>query len=553
MREFSDENFADVIKDIKIKPDFVSSCDNKSYLLSLGANTITFLNIAILGKLSLIFYPISLLVGNIFTHTFGNIPVKKMDYRKKKELEEDLYIYVSKLKSYGIEVTVDDLKNAFIQIDNSSFDESKVNIYFFDVNNKLKLLQERISYQEEMNDCYIKDKTIYILNESEKDLEISSITGKDIRNLEKYITKRKNLKASKYNNMFEENIEAFSNSFLRKHFRKLLLTLVPAISLSFASLKSEYGSLENIVNTTKILKYYSNPNSLSDEELSTLLNNIEKEIRKVSDDEKFNVSNLDTKEEIDNYLLLNSIAINQEMTKEEKEIYYNFLDFFNDNPYLNKKDVYNRLSALDFIREDEIDNFSVLKLFNDTLACYLPLFNKIIYVSECDYLVKAHEATHAILGGYNMPRSLAEGLAEIITHEYFYDNHNYYNTSYCKNVAITKLAIELTSKDIILKSFGENNIEPISDKLIKNQISNGISYGEARSNTYEFLEDIDISFDDNLEIDSYNFDIFYPDNSFKTDIIEDLEEDFYNSYMPDNIYYYFNQKDEKTLTKKLDN
>lgn len=173
----------------------------------------------------------------------------------------------------------------------------------------------------------------------------------------------------------------YSKPFLKplskEDIRNLLISL--SFMLCFTDIiqfKRYYGNVENFINSFKIISYYKDHDNLTDEEIEDILKDINSDIKEITTDEKFNIDKVDT--------------------EEEKEIYFSFLDFYNDNPYLNKKGLYEKL------------HFAVV-----------------------------------------------DGMAEIITSEYL-DGEGNFNCS--RNTTLIKALIEIVGKDLILKTISYDDI-----------------------------------------------------------------------------------------------
>ena len=204
------------------------------------------------------------------------------------------------------------------------------------------------------------------------------------------------------------------------------------------------------------------------DELNYLLKDIETEVIKTIDDDKYSLDKISTKEEIDNYLLLNAINNNPYANNKEKEVMYEFLDFFNSNPYLDTKKVYSNLVNLKFIRNynpfsNGISNYNN----NDFIISASYHDNRITYYSTPTKAIIGHEVAHAIFDTRSIPDAYVEGVAEIIENKYFKDEDEQDFGAYNKNVAITQATIELIGKDKFLEAISTDNISIIKDALIE--------------------------------------------------------------------------------------
>ncbi len=172
-------------------------------------------------------------------------------------------------------------------------------------------------------------------------------------------------------------------------------------------------------------------------------------------------------EEQENYILLNSVFSNDNLTLEEQKEIFNLLPLLNDNENINKQALYSTLENLkiDYTsRPDIIDN-SVVGLY------FFPLHSINIYVSKEEDKNKDilnHEKIHSIYtNGLNIaiPRFLCEGMTELLENEYFSKTPFLELSSYIYEVNFVKLLCELTGEDIILKAYTTGNANYIYDKL----------------------------------------------------------------------------------------
>lgn len=157
-------------------------------------------------------------------------------------------------------------------------------------------------------------------------------------------------------------------------------------------------------------------------------------------------------EEVDEYCLLNAILLNKNLSDSDKEFFYKYIDLFLDNPYLNKEDVYYSLLNLDISYMERPMNVSenVAGDFDNRKK-----FIRIFY-DNVRRTTLAHEGVHCLY--YNdktssLPTYFVEGMTELLANEYFDNNPLVEVNSYCFEVACCKLLCELTSPDIVLKSF----------------------------------------------------------------------------------------------------
>lgn len=168
----------------------------------------------------------------------------------------------------------------------------------------------------------------------------------------------------------------------------------------------------------------------------------------------------------ENYLLLNAIVENPYLNKKEKEIFYKFIEYFNDNPYIDREKIYENIlnvNARFALRQS-------LKKDESVLAIYLPKYRDIVYFTlfpELDTI--AHEDCHTLEtveeNEEPLPRWLSEGMAQIIASEYFSETPFLLTTTYPYEVSLVKLIMELIGTDKVLQAYTENKPEIIYEAL----------------------------------------------------------------------------------------
>ena len=339
----------------------------------------------------------------------------------------------------------------------------------------------------------------------------------------------------------------------KPYFNFLKILTIYILLNCFNSITTSCNILYNTSTTEKVLNYFDGKDSLSEEELNKILNDLETEVIKVTNDDKFKLDSVDTKEEIDNYLLLNAINNNPYANKKEKEVMYNFLDFFNDNPYLDKEKTYLNLVSLDFDRN--YNPFSSGKDNNNgtvILADYD--YDDITYYTNPTEELIAHEVTHAVVDTITIPFAYEEGFTEIIESEYFTKEDNN-NNPYTKNIAVTKATIELIGKDKFLEAMSNDDINIIKNALIDLNVNTWSNDIEAEKGIDDLLNTLYKGLNDNETYSDIADTLISLGSDSFTDIdrfgrlctcANILKVEDYNVYLP---YYYFNEEKDKTLIR----
>ena len=502
MKKVLDEDIINDILNIKI-----AKKNKTPYIINLSNNIIIY----VIAKIT-----IELLKMNI---ALANLTIPFLTIKYIKEIYTTRYNKSLKLSRRKLNGNIKKLNLEGITINFNDLIDSK--IVKDDNDNRIIITLNGDALRQEKN-------KVYLLNEEEK-LQISS-------------------------SLKEFNLNKALENKNYKHSLKLLKTLTIYIIISCTSIvNTSYSQKTSTNNEESILNYYDDENSLSEDELNTLLKDIELEVLNITNDDKYSLDNVNTKEEIDNYLLLNAINKNPYANKKEKEVMYEFLDFFNSNPYLDTKETYDSLLNLSFIRN--YNPFSSgKKTYNNTFAIASYYNNIITYYHTPTKSTIGHEVTHAIFDTRSIPNAYVEGFAEIIENEYFKDIDEQDYGAYNKNTSITQATIELIGKDKFLEAMSTDDISIIKDALIEVYSSNNNIDKETATiyvdNLFKYL---------NYGLDDSNvtkstaklLESFYIKGTY--DIGKLIRLVNYTSilyYGPNEVnlpYYYFNE--EKTFTK----
>lgn len=189
---------------------------------------------------------------------------------------------------------------------------------------------------------------------------------------------------------------------------------------------------------------------ISEEEQQPILERLERELGIAIEDNK------------ENYLLLNAVLENPYLTGKEKEIFYKFIEYFNDNPYINREQIYENIlnvNARFALRKS-------MKKEENVLAIYLPEYRDIIYFELFPIVdTMSHEDGHCIHDSRNTLRSISEGMTQIISSEYFSETPFLLTNNYPYEVSFVKLLCEMIGTDKVLQSYTEDKPEIIYDSL----------------------------------------------------------------------------------------
>ena len=178
------------------------------------------------------------------------------------------------------------------------------------------------------------------------------------------------------------------------------------------------------------------------------------------------------KEEVDDYLILNAIRTNDKLTKEEKEIFYDFVEIIKDNPYINKEDIYKSFSDVYISYMKKTDDIE-----ENVLADYTASLDLIrIFTENPEETKKSppeseveHEGIHAMFNK-KLPKWFKEGATQLYRNEYYSDNPYVEYITYPIEVSAVKLLCEVTNEDVVLKAYTLGDFSLI-EKYIANLLN----------------------------------------------------------------------------------
>ena len=163
-----------------------------------------------------------------------------------------------------------------------------------------------------------------------------------------------------------------------------------------------------------------------------------------------------------NYLLLNAIHCNDNLTDDEKEFCCGFIDMFNDNPYLDKERVYHSLLNLDISYKNRP------YIYDDSVeGVYIDKFKSIgIFVNDPDKAVLGHEVIHCICANDGcLPTFFVEGMTELLANEYFSDSPFIEFKNYPFEIYAVKMLCDTAGSDVVLKAYTTGDMNLIYEAL----------------------------------------------------------------------------------------
>lgn len=208
-----------------------------------------------------------------------------------------------------------------------------------------------------------------------------------------------------------------------------------------------------------------------------------------------------TEENVDEYLVLDAILENDDFKEKKEWLCYRLFNLIQENPYLIKEEIYKSLKNVDVTYKKRPALFA-----ENTLGVYYYFLNNInIFSTEEDYETFLHEVIHCIFSSekiMRLPNFFKEGMVHLLTLEYLYPQPFEIKKSYVFEIAAVKMLCEITSSDLVLKSFTLGDMQYIIDDMV----SNGLSKKEAEK-AIELLEKaLDIYYKkDDSKIDVSNF------------------------------------------------
>ena len=190
--------------------------------------------------------------------------------------------------------------------------------------------------------------------------------------------------------------------------------------------------------------------SISEEEVNDICKVLESEF------------GIDLDEENDNSLLLNAIYCNDNLTDSEKDFCSQYIDLFNDNPYLDKERVYHSLLNLDISNKRRPYTYD-----KNVEGVYVDKYKSIgIFVDDKDNAVKAHELIHCICANDgSLPKFFSEGMTELLANEYFSSNPFLELKNYPFEIYAVKMLCDIAGSDAVLRSYTTGDMIYVYESL----------------------------------------------------------------------------------------
>lgn len=201
--------------------------------------------------------------------------------------------------------------------------------------------------------------------------------------------------------------------------------------------------------------YAGNELVVSDDDVDKMISGIEEELGvKIAD------------EDYDTYCLLNAILENENLSDEEKEVFYRVDKVIKDNPYINKEAAYKSLLNVDVSYKKR-----PLVFDKTTEGVYSSEYESIgIFVKDPEYRVLLHEIIHCIFDNEKtafLPQYFKEGMTELLANEYFSDNPFLEAVNYPFEISVIKMLCEVSSPDAVLEAYSTGNMSVIAKEIAK--------------------------------------------------------------------------------------
>ncbi len=167
-------------------------------------------------------------------------------------------------------------------------------------------------------------------------------------------------------------------------------------------------------------------------------------------------------EENTNYLLLNAIICNENLTDEEKDFCCQYIDMFNDNPYLDKERVYHTLLNLDISYKNRP------YIYDDSIeGVYIDSLKSIgVFVNDPEKRVLGHELVHSICANDGcLPKFFNEGMTELLANEYFSDSPFLEFKNYPFEIYAVKMLCDTAGSDVVLKAYTTGDMTGVYETL----------------------------------------------------------------------------------------
>lgn len=166
----------------------------------------------------------------------------------------------------------------------------------------------------------------------------------------------------------------------------------------------------------------------------------------------------------DEYCILNSVLENPNLSDTEKDVFYRVVQIINENPYVNREEVYSSLLNVDVLYKNRPFSFN-----KDVEGVYSHEYESIgIFVDDPEYRVLIHEIIHCIFTNdntINLPAYFSEGVTELLANEYFSETPFVELTNYPFEIAVVKMLCEVSSPEAVLEAYSTGDMSVVAKKI----------------------------------------------------------------------------------------
>ena len=207
---------------------------------------------------------------------------------------------------------------------------------------------------------------------------------------------------------------------------------------------------------------------------------------------------------------------NSHLDEDEKELLLEFQQIIDDNPYLDKNEVYKNLSDINIIYQSKESGDSTV------IGMYYPNKNQIRIINDdWNHSVLIHELIHCIYSNQDnrsLPVFFQEGVTELIANEYFSDNPFLEIDSYPFEVTMVKMLCEMVGEDTVLEVYTTGDEELLIRKLSKEMgIFSSKKFINNLDEMFQEYKNNSASLENHIEVLQY-LDSFYSNSGMDSDI-----------------------------------
>lgn len=192
---------------------------------------------------------------------------------------------------------------------------------------------------------------------------------------------------------------------------------------------------------------------ISDEVLDSIVSEIEQEL---------DITVLE--EDFDSFCLLNAVLKNENLTDDEKKVFYQSYKIIKDNPFIDKEAAYTSLLNVDVTYKKKSYVYD-----KNVQGVYSPLYEEIgIFGEDYEHKKLLHEIVHCIFSNERtkyLPTYFKEGMTELLVNEYFSEEPFCELNNYPFEIAMVKMLCEVSTPEAVLKAYSTGNMSVITEDI----------------------------------------------------------------------------------------